>query len=150
MRPAVLFADVIVLLTVATTALIVGRALRLPSIVAYLVGGVLVGPGGLGLVSRTEPIAELAELGVALLLFGVGIEFSLERLRQILPRMVASGALQVGVTVAATAIVFRQLGAAWAGAVFVGFLVSAVAYTLLMGKTPLNEPQPAPVNVLES
>ena len=67
------FVDVIVLLAVAATGLLAGRALGLPAIVAYLVAGVLVGPGGLGIVWRSEPISELAELGVALLLFGVGI-----------------------------------------------------------------------------
>src|SRR5206468_2634426 len=78
----------------------------------------------LGLVSRSAAISELAELGVALLLFGVGIEFSLDRLRRILPRMVASGALQVAGSVAATALVFRALALPWPAALFTGFLVS--------------------------
>src|SRR5206468_2866667 len=103
LRCGVLFAEVIVLLAVATAGLVAGRALGLPSIVAYLVAGVLVGPGGLGLVSRSAAISELAELGVALLLFGVGIEFSLDRLRRILPRMVASGARQVAAGLAGAA-----------------------------------------------
>src|SRR5437867_4716987 len=123
----VLFADVIVLLAVATAGLVVGRALGLPAIVAYLVAGVLVGPGGLGLVSNSAAISELAELGVALLLFGVGIEFSLERLRRILPRMIASGAFQVTGTVAATAFGFRVLALPWPAALFAGFLVSSRA-----------------------
>src|SRR5438105_3116861 len=124
LRCGVLFAEVIVLLAVATAGLVAGRALGLPSIVAYLVAGVLVGPGGLGLVSRSAAISELAELGVALLLFGVGIEFSLDRLRRILPRMVASGALQVPGSVAATALVFRALALPWPAALFTGFLVA--------------------------
>src|SRR5437667_5331277 len=86
-----LVADVVLLLAVGAVALLAGRALGLPAIVAYLVAGVLVGPGGAGLVPRSDAVSELAELGVALLLFGVGIEFSLDRLRRILPRMVASG-----------------------------------------------------------
>ncbi|HET6373728.1 MAG TPA: cation:proton antiporter, partial [Candidatus Polarisedimenticolia bacterium] len=118
------FLDVITLLAVATAGLILGRALRLPSIVAYLVAGVLVGPGVLGLVRHSPAIDQLADLGVALLLFGVGIEFSLDRLRQILPRMIASGALQVGLTIGATALLFRPLGCAWPQAIFVGFLVA--------------------------
>src|SRR5437899_1879755 len=76
---AAVFLDVIVLLAVATAALIVGRALRLPSIVAYLIAGVLVGPGGLGLMSHTEGIAELAELGVAPILLVLA--------RTVLPRV---------------------------------------------------------------
>src|SRR5437016_3236583 len=140
----VLFADVIVLLAVATAGLVAGRALGLPSIVAYLVAGVLVGPGGLGLVSHSAAIGELAELGVALL-FGVGIEFSLERLRRILPRMLASGALQVAGTVAATALAFRALALPWPAALFTGFLVSlsstAIVFKLYDEEGELDAPQ---------
>src|SRR5206468_518970 len=144
LRCGVLFAEVIVLLAVATAGLVAGRALGLPSIVAYLVAGVLVGPGGLGLVSRSAAISELAELGVALLLFGVGIEFSLDRLRRILPRMVASGALQVAGSVAATALVFRALALPWPAALFTGFLVSlsstAIVFKLYDEEGELDAP----------
>src|SRR5437764_10219973 len=106
---------------------------------------VLVGPGGLGLVSRSAAISELAELGVALLLFGVGIEFSLDRLRRILPRMVASGALQVAGSVAATALVFRALALPWPAALFTGFLVSlsstAIVFKLYDEEGELDAPQ---------
>ena len=139
------FADVIVLLAVATAGLIAGRALGLPAILAYLVAGVLVGPGGLGLVSHSEAIGELAELGVALLLFGVGIEFSLERLRRILPRMIASGTLQVAGTVGATALGFRALGLSWPAALLAGFLVSlsstAIVFKLYDEEGELDAPQ---------
>src|SRR2546428_5322862 len=140
-----LFVDVIVLLAVAAAGLLAGRTLGLPAIVAYLVAGVLVGPGGLGLVSRSEPISELAELGVALLLFGVGIEFSLDRLRRILPRMIASGAFQVTGTVAATALGFRALALSWPAALFAGFLVSlsstAIVFKLYDEEGELDAPQ---------
>src|SRR5439155_966308 len=134
------FADVIVLLAVATAGLIAGRALGLPAILAYLVAGVLVGPGGLGLVSHSEAIGELAELGVALLLFGVGIEFSLERLRRILPRMIASGTLQVAGTVGATALGFRALGLSWPAALLAGFLVSLSSTALGAARLGLSLP----------
>ena len=117
-------ADIILLLSVATVGLVAGRALRLPSIVAYLLAGVLAGPGAFGWVSRSGAIDQLAELGVALLLFGVGIEFSLDRLRPILLRMVTSGGLQVGSTAFATAAAFRWLGMDWPAAIFTGFLVA--------------------------
>src|SRR5204862_428004 len=124
---------------------VAGRALGLPSIVAYLVAGILVGPGGLGLVSHSAAIGELAELGVALLLFGVGIEFSLDRLRRILPRMLASGALQVAGTVAATALAFRALALPWPAALFTGFLVSlsstAIVFKLYDEEGELDAPQ---------
>lgn len=137
--------DVIILLAIATAGLIAGRALRLPSIVAYLMAGVLVGPGGFGLVSRSNAVDQLAELGVALLLFGVGIEFSLDRMRRILARMIISGALQVTVTAAATAGLFRLLGTEWPVAVFVGFLVAlsstAIVFKLYDESGELEAPQ---------
>jgi CPA2 family monovalent cation:H+ antiporter-2 len=117
-------AEVIVLLAVAAAGLLAGRALGLPAIAAYLVAGVVAGPGGLGWVPRSEAIAQLAEVGVALLLFGVGIEFSLERLRRRLVPMVVSGALQVGITIAVGAVLFHLAGTAWPTALFCGFLVS--------------------------
>ncbi|MFN8177898.1 MAG: cation:proton antiporter [bacterium] len=140
-----LLLDVILLLTVATVGVLAGRAARIPPVVAYLIGGVLVGPGGLRFVAQSEDVAHLAELGVALLLFGVGIEFSLDRLRRILARMLASGALQVCLTVAATALVFRALDVAWPRAVFVGFLVAlsstAIVFKLYAESGELDAPQ---------
>ena len=137
--------DIVVLLAVATGALLAGRALRLPAIVAYLVGGVLVGPGVLGWVTHSPTIAEVADVGVALLLFGVGIEFSLNRLLRILPRMLASGGLQVLLTVAATAGVLRGFGTPWPTAVFMGFLVAlsstAIVLKLYADAGELDAPQ---------
>jgi CPA2 family monovalent cation:H+ antiporter-2 len=139
--------EVILLLAVATAGLLAGRALRLPPIVAYLVAGVLAGPGVLGWVARSPAIEQLAELGVALLLFGVGVEFSLERLRRILGRMVASGALQVGANIAATAAGFVALGTSRPTAVFAGFLV-ALSSTAIVFKLYAEADEPeAPAGV---
>lgn len=138
-------ADVILLLAAATLGLIAGGALRLPPIVSYLVAGVLVGPGGLGVVSRSGTLDQLAEIGVALLLFGVGIEFSLDRLRRIWGRMVASGGLQVGLSVLGSLFLFRWLGFAWSTAIFLGFLVSlsstAIVFKLYDESGEIDAPQ---------
>lgn len=127
-------ADIVVLLAVAAGGLLLGRLLRLPPIPAYLVAGVVAGPGVLHWVSRTETIEQLAELGVALLLFGVGIEFSLDRLRLRLARMTATGALQVGGTILLTAATLHVFGTPWPTAIFTGFLVSTSS-TAIVFKT---------------
>jgi len=141
----VLTVDVIILLAVATAGLIAGRSLRLPPVAAYLVAGVLAGPGGFGLIRHSETIEQLAELGVALLLFGVGIEFSLERLRRIVWRMLAAGTLQVGLTIGTTALVFMRLDTAWPTAVFTGFLVAlsstAIVFKLYEESGEIDAPQ---------
>ncbi|HET7601061.1 MAG TPA: cation:proton antiporter, partial [Gemmatimonadales bacterium] len=112
------------LLGVAAAGLGAARLARLPSLVGYLVAGVVAGPAVLGLLHRTRELETIAELGVALLLFGVGIEFSLEQLRRALPRVLPAAALQLAVTIVAAAALFHGLGLAWPNAVLVGFIVS--------------------------
>jgi CPA2 family monovalent cation:H+ antiporter-2 len=127
-------ADLVLLLAVAAAGLLLGRLVRLPAIVAYLVAGVAAGPAGLGWIAQSPELDRLAELGVALLLFGVGIEFSLERLRRTLGRLVASGLLQVLGTVVLTAAAFHAAGMAWPLALFIGFLI-ALSSTAIVFKT---------------
>lgn len=133
------------LLVVATVGLLAGRALRTPAIVSYLVAGVAAGPGGLGIVAHSPALLQLADLGVALLLFGVGIEFSLERLRRILGRMVASGLLQVGATIAITAATFAAFATPTPQAMFAGFLVAlsstAIVFKLYDESGEIDAPQ---------
>jgi CPA2 family monovalent cation:H+ antiporter-2 len=138
-------AELITLLAVATGGLLIGRWLRIPPIVVYLLAGLLAGPGGFGWVNRSHTIENLAELGVALLLFGVGIEFSLVRLRRILPRMLTSGLLQVGLTVLLSAVLFHLLGADWPMALFVGFLLAlsstAIVFKIYEEQGVIDAPQ---------
>jgi CPA2 family monovalent cation:H+ antiporter-2 len=138
-------AELIILLIFASVALFVGRWLRLPPIVAYLLAGLAAGPGGFGWVVPSHTIENLAELGVALLLFGVGIEFSLERIRRILPRMLTTGFLQVGLTILLTMVVFHLLGANWRVALFVGFLITlsstAIVFKIYEDEGVIDAPQ---------
>jgi CPA2 family monovalent cation:H+ antiporter-2 len=140
-----LIADIILLLSVATIGLIVGRVLRLSPIVGYLVAGVIAGPGGLAVVAGSQAIEELAEIGVALLLFGVGIEFSLEPLRRAILQMFASGTAQLALTIPLTAIIFRTLGMPWPTAVLIGFLISlsstAIIFKLYSDEGEVDTPQ---------
>ncbi len=137
--------EILLLLAVAAAGLLAGRLLRAPAIVAYLVAGVLVGPGFLGWASRTHGLEQIAELGVALLLFGVGIEFSLERLRRGLARVLLSGGLQVCATIAVTALGFGLAGLSWPVAIFTGFLVSlsstAIVFKLYDESGEIDAPQ---------
>jgi CPA2 family monovalent cation:H+ antiporter-2 len=112
-------------------ALVLGR-LRLPTITGLLVAGVLAGPHGLGLVREREPIEVLAEIGVVLLLFSIGLEFSLSRLRRILRLLLIGGAIQVVATLLAVLGVAVALGRDLAEAVVLGcmFALSSTAIVL--------------------
>ncbi len=127
-----LLLEVVVLLAVACLALAAGRVAGLPSIASYLLAGVFVGPGGIGLVGHSSAVETLAEIGVALLLFGVGTEISLEKMREGLLRTVGVGTAQVLASVTVVAGLFLALGAPTSTAVVVGFLVSLSSTALVL------------------
>lgn len=127
----------------AAITVLLGK-LRIPSIAGLLFAGAVLGPFGLALVKETDAIETLAEIGVILLLFTIGLEFSLERLRHIFRRVALGGAIQVFGTLAATAVVALLLGAQIRGAVFYGFLFAlsstAIVLRALSYKGELDAP----------
>ena len=97
-----LFGELAVIGGLAVAAAIGLHRFGLPSTVGFLITGAIAGPHGLGLVGDSEHIEQIAEIGVILLLFAVGLEFSLSRLRFIWKAVAFGGSLQVGVTTLAT------------------------------------------------
>jgi CPA2 family monovalent cation:H+ antiporter-2 len=83
---------------------IVALRLRQPALVGYLLGGVLFGPHGLGLIHSTERIDAVAQVGVALLLFAIGVEFDLRTLATVRNVAIGGGLLQIALTVAAVSL----------------------------------------------
>jgi len=110
---------IVAALAVVVTVLL--ARLKLPTVAGLLLAGALLGPYGLGLVSSVHAIEVLAEVGVVLLLFSIGLEFSLGRLRDILRQVALGGLLQVGLTTAVTAFIAVRLGETPARGVFYGF-----------------------------
>ena len=117
---------------------------RVVPIVGFLLAGVVIGPEQLGLVSDGEVVDAAAEIGVILLLFTIGIEFSLERLARIARLIVVGGGLQVVVTTGVVHGLALLLGATWQEAVFTGFLVSlsstAIVLKLLAARGETGSP----------
>jgi monovalent cation:H+ antiporter-2, CPA2 family len=108
------------------------QRLRLVPIVGFLLAGVLIGPNALGLVRDRAMVDAAAEVGVILLLFTIGIEFSLERLARIKRLIFAGGGLQVGLAVLATTGLLAAFGAGWRAAVFTGFLVALSSTAIVL------------------
>ena len=92
--------SVLVLLASSVIAVAVCRSLRLPPMVGYLVTGLVLGPHALGVVSEREEIHQLAEFGVVFLMFSIGLEFSLSKLKSMRRLVFGLGFAQVGATVA--------------------------------------------------
>jgi CPA2 family monovalent cation:H+ antiporter-2 len=95
-----LLLDVVILLGVGALLGAVFERLRQSAIIGYLLAGTLLGPSAFHIVESSEEVLAVSELGVALLLFSVGLEFSWSRLRGMGRLAVGSGSVQVVVTTA--------------------------------------------------
>ena len=124
--------ELLVLLAVATAGVALFERLRLPAIAGFLVMGALVGPGGIGLIGDPERVRELADLGVVFLLFEIGLELPLGRLRLLWRPALLSGGLQVVGTLAVVSLTAVALGLDWRNAVVLGALVAMSSTALVM------------------
>ncbi|MFV2195236.1 cation:proton antiporter [Nocardiopsis sp. LOL_012] len=106
--------------------------LRVVPIVGFLLAGVVIGPHQLGLVPDVEMVEAAADIGVMLLLFTIGVEFSLERLARIRRFVLGGGTLQVVLTTAAVAGLCLLLGVDWNVGVFTGFLVALSSTAIVL------------------
>ena len=111
--------------------LVLGR-LKLPTVAGLLAAGAIMGPSALGLVTSVHDIEVLAEVGVVLLLFTIGLEFSLSRLKVIFKQVALGGVLQVGVTFLLTLFLAKALGLSWSVGVFFGFAVALSSTAIVL------------------
>ena len=127
-----LFADLLIILLVSLPVAYVCLRLKLPLLVGLMLTGIVIGPYGLGLIKELEAIEILAEIGVILLLFTIGLEFSIRRLREIKNLVLIGGGLQVILTIAATAVVAILFGRELNQAIFFGFLVALSSTAIVL------------------
>jgi CPA2 family monovalent cation:H+ antiporter-2 len=121
---------------------LVCHRLRIPTIIGFLLTGVVAGPHSLGLVADAHEVEALSELGVVLLLFTIGLEFSLREINRMRIPILVGGALQVFLTVTATTAGAFILGLNPGQAVFLGFLgalsSTAIVLKLLQEKAEID------------
>lgn len=108
------------------------KRLKLPSVVGFLLTGVLCGPSLLGVVSDHEAIDKLAELGVAMLLFTIGMELSGEALNRLKRPVFLGGSLQIGLTVLAVTGIIVLDGYSWQKGVLWGCLVALSSSAIVL------------------
>ncbi len=120
MHDPTLLAEILIFLVAAVAVASVLQRLRSSLVVGYLVAGVVIGPEVLGLVSETPTVRGLAELGVVFLLFTIGLELSVERLRVIRNQIFGLGTAQVALTGATVGGIALAAGFPFAFAVVVG------------------------------
>lgn len=125
-------ADVLVFLIAAVIVAPVFQRLRSNLFVGYLVAGVLIGPHGMALVQSSATSRGLAELGVTFLLFTIGLELSIERLRTIRKYIFGLGSAQLAITGAAIGAIALSLGVRLEGAIVIGAALALSSTAVVM------------------
>ncbi|HEV2670841.1 MAG TPA: cation:proton antiporter [Gemmatimonadales bacterium] len=124
--------DLAVIFSGSLLVVLVFYRFKLPALPGFIVAGILLGPNALGLVSDPHDVEGLAEVGVILLLFTIGIEFSLSRLKEMGGQILASGLSQMGFTVLATLGAGLAFLGNWRVALFLGFLIALSSTAIVL------------------
>ena len=127
-----LLEELLIVLAVTVSIVFLFQKMRVPAIVGFLLAGVVIGPGGLGLVREVAQVETLADIGLVLLLFTIGIEFSLETILAMQRRILLAGLSQVLLTICAVAGIAVAAGMGTGVGVFYGFLVTMSSTAIVL------------------
>jgi len=136
--------DLAVIFAGSLLVILVFYRLKLPALPGFIVAGILLGPNALGLVPDARDVEGLAEVGVILLLFTIGIEFSLSRLKEMGRQILVGGLSQMGFTILATLAAGLAFLGGWRLALFLGFLIAlsstAIVLKVMTDKGEIDAP----------
>lgn len=136
--------SLVIVLGVSALVVFLLHRLKIPSIVGFLLAGAILGPYGIGILRDVHSIEIMAEIGVVLLLFTIGIEFSMARLIRMKKAVIAGGGIQVLLTIALSAVAAYLLTGNANRSVFFGFLIAlsstAIVLKMLADKGETDSP----------
>lgn len=132
MHELTLLRDLVILVAVAIPVVAVAQRLRVPTVVGFLLTGVAIGPHSLGFIADAASVSGLAELGIILLLFTIGLELSVSRIIRLGRLVLQGGAVQVAATIATTAGVALIVAVTPHQAVFYGALVALSSTAIVL------------------
>ena len=139
-----LFTDILIIFTIALFVGLIFSHLKVPPLVAYILTGVIVGPYGFSIIQGQEEVKNLAEIGIILLLFTIGLEFSFKDLWKIRLIAIVGGAIQVGLSFAFFCGLALLLDLPAGEAILLGFLFSlsstAIVLKILHEKGEMDSP----------
>ena len=139
-----ILADVLIIFFIALVVGMVFNRFKVPAVVAFILTGIIVGPYGLGIIQGQEQVESLAEIGIILLLFTIGLEFSFKNLWKIRLIAVLGGAIQIGLSFIFFCSVSLALGIPMAESIILGFLFAlsstAIVLKLLHQRDEIDSP----------
>jgi K+:H+ antiporter len=132
MHTAQLLRDIVLLLAASLPIVVVFHRIRVPALVGFIVAGTLIGPSASGLIQSTETADVLAEIGVVLLLFTVGLDFSLAEIASLRRFVLGAGTIQVLATISLVTLIARLLGLAPVESFVVGLLMALSSTVIVL------------------
>ena len=124
--------DIVIIFALSTLVNLIFHRFRLPAVLGYLLTGIIAGPHLLSLVSDSHRIDLIAEIGVVLLLFTIGMEFSLQHLLKIRKRVFLGGFIQVTATALVFLFVVYLFGMRMESGIYIGFLAALSSSALVL------------------
>lgn len=141
-----MLADIVIVFALSVAVVFLCGKFKIPAIVGYLITGVIAGPHAANLIKAEHEVEILAEIGVIMILFAIGMEFSIKKLLKIKSIVLVGGFLQFTITAGATAFLTYSLidGFSSNSAIFAGFLAglssTAIVLSILHGKGEIDSP----------
>ncbi len=136
--------DIVIILSISIPIIFLFKKLKLPSIVGFLIAGIIIGPHGFKFIDEVEQIEIMAEIGVILLLFTIGLEISVKKLLQMKKLLIYGGGLQLGITILFVSIFMIAINLPVNESIFIGMLVgvssTAIVLKLLSDKDEIESP----------
>lgn len=136
--------DIVIILFSSIVIIFIFNKFKLPSLIGFLITGMIIGPYGLKLIQSVDEIVVMAEIGVILLLFTIGIEVSFSQIVRIKKLLLVGGGLQLFSTSIISFIIFYSLGISLNQSIFFSFLISlsstAIITKLLIDKNEVDSP----------
>ncbi|MBA2727115.1 MAG: cation:proton antiporter, partial [Parachlamydiaceae bacterium] len=124
--------EIVTIFSLSILVILVCYRIKLPSIVGFLLTGVMAGPHGFGLLNNVEDVETFATIGIVLLLFTVGMEFSLKKIFEYKRYFLIGGAVQVGMAILATLLIGFFFNHSFGERLFWGFLLSLSSTAIVL------------------
>ena len=144
MQEFLIIQDIVVILLVSLPIIFLFKKINLPSIVGFLISGMIIGPYGFKLIKSVNQIEAMAEIGIILLLFTIGLELSFTQMLKMKKFVFVVGGLQVLLTILISFIVYLIIGFTPQQSIFFGMLISisstSIILTLLSQRNELDAP----------
>lgn len=144
MQELLVIQDIVVILLVSLPIIFLFKKINIPSIVGFLIAGMIIGPHGFKLINDSDSINAMAQMGVIALLFTIGLEISFKDLARMKKFVFVAGTLQVVLTIIISALISMAIGLSTNLSIFIGMLISvsstSVILTLLTQSNELDAP----------